>query len=79
MNAGLRRRAEPDLAREERALERSFAPLRAARTTLSPARVRAAVLWSEREEERRRAASSRWSHIAGVGRLAEASLALGVT
>ena len=79
MNAALRRRADGDLAREERAFERSFAPLRARTTALSPARVRAAVRWSEREEQRRRAVASRWGRIAGIGRLAELSVGLGVT
>lgn len=73
------RRAEADLAREARALRRSFAPLRSAKTSLSPARVRATVRWSAREEERRRASARGWGRVAAVGRLSEASLALGLT
>ncbi len=79
MSTGLRPRADADLLPERRALESSFASLRSAKTTLSAARVRAAVRWSAREEERRRISARRWGRIAGFGRLAEASLALGAT
>lgn len=61
--------------RLESALDEAFVPLREARTTLSPARVRAAVRW-QRERD---AAPPVWRGVALAGRLAESSLALGLT
>lgn len=61
--------------RLEAALDEAFAPLRDRRTSLSPARVRAAVRW----EPGHRETPPVWRGVALAGRLAESSLAVGLT
>ncbi|MGH2450994.1 MAG: hypothetical protein ACRDGE_06960 [Candidatus Limnocylindria bacterium] len=61
--------------RLEAALDEAFAPIRERRTNLSPARVRAALRW----EPRLREAPPVWRGVALAGRLAESSLAVGLT
>ena len=61
--------------RLEAALEEAFAPLRERRAHISPARVRAALRWERQPQPAR----PLWRGVALAGRLAETSLAAGMT
>lgn len=64
----------PDEAQVESALALAIEPLARRRTTLSAARVRAAIRW-----ERHREPGRAWHGIALLGRMSETSLAVAVT